>query len=344
MKIFLLLLFIVLGVNAKNYTHKYTVRLFINDLVQKHNFNRSELQNLFSNVKYQKRALAVYVPSLRPIIKRPKNYKKPKKSGSWDRYEGWLLKESRVRRGVEYMKKYKSTLRKAYRKYGVPPEYITAIIGIESYYGVNTGKFPVFDTLCTLAFEPNRRNRFFRSELKAFLIMSKKERVNPKSIKGSIAGAIGLSQFMPSNYEQLGVDFNNDGKKQMNNHVDAIGSIAYYLKRNRWQKGKPVAVRVKYQGKRYNTLPTGYKHKYHRSALKNIAPVKHFDYKGKVHLIKLKRLEYDELWYGAKNFFVITRYNHSNYYAMAVHQLAKKIKKSYNRRYAFDLNESLEYN
>ncbi len=344
MKIFLTILLLLVSLNGKNYTQKYAVRLFINDLVHKHKFNRLKLTRLFSNVKCQKKALAVYVPSLRPIIKRPKNYKKPKKSGSWDRYEGWLLKESRVRRGVAYMQEHKATLQKAYAKYGVPPEYITAIIGIESYYGVNTGKFPVFDTLCTLSFEPNRRNKFFKSQLKAFLIMTKKEKVNPKSIKGSIAGAIGLSQFMPSNYESLAVDFNNDGKKQMNNHVDAIGSIAHYFQKNRWQKGKPVAVRVKYKGRRFNALPTGYKHKYHRSSLKGIAPVKNFNYQDKVHLIKLKRLEYDELWYGAKNFFVITRYNHSNYYAMAVYQLAKKIKKSYTQRYAFDINDSSDYN
>ena len=330
MRVLLVVMLLVLSIYAKDYTQKRSVRIFINNLVQKHHFNRKELNRLFSSVKFQKKALAVYRPSLRPIIKRPKNYKKPKKRGSWDRYEGWLLKESRVRRGVKYMKKYRKTLLKAYDKYGVPPEYITAIIGIESYYGVNTGKFPVFDTLTTLSFEYNRRNRFFKKQLKAFLIMTKKERVNPKAVKGSIAGAIGLGQFMPTNYESLAIDFNNDGRKQMNNHIDAIGSIAHYFYKNRWKKGEPVAIRVKYRGKRYRGLPTGYKHKYNRRYLKGIAPIKHFDYDGKVHLIKLRRLHHDELWYGAKNFFVITRYNHSNYYAMAVHQLALRIKKKFN--------------
>jgi len=329
--IFILFFITVSTISAKDYTKKSEVRAFINEMVHQHKFDKRELTELFSTVRFQKKALAVYVRALRPVIKRPKNYKPPKKQGSWDRYEAWLLKDSRVQRGVQYMKEYNNTLQRAYRKYGVPPEYITAIIGIESYYGKNTGKFPVFDTLTTLAFEENRRNKFFRSELKAFLLMTKREGVNPKPIMGSIAGAIGLGQFMPSNYKTLAVDFNRDGKKRMNNHEDAIGSIAHYFKRSGWKKDREVAVRVEYEGNRYRGRKTGYKHKHHRSALKGIAPIRHFNYKDKVHLIKLKRLSYDELWYGTRNFYAITRYNHSNYYAMAVHQLAQKIKKSYNR-------------
>jgi len=335
-KLLLLLFFICTsGLMAKDYTKKREVRVFIDQMVKQHKFNRSELNTLFRHAKFQKKALAIYVPSLRPKVK-PSN-KERKKQGSWDRYEKILLKESKVTKGVSYMHKYRNTLLKAYQKYGVQPEYIIAIIGIESHYGVNRGKFPVFDTLTTLAFEKNRRKRFYKSELKEFLLMTRREKVNPKNVMGSYAGAIGLGQFMPSNYKTFVVDFNKDGKKQMNHPSDAIGSIAYYLNRHHWRKGEPVATRVSYSGTRYRGQKTGYKHKYNRASLKGITPKNRFNYKDKVHLIKLKRTNYDELWYGTKNFYTITRYNHSNYYAMAVYQLAQRIKNKYQKTYGKSL-------
>lgn len=316
--------------SAKDYTKKREVRVFIDRMVKHYHFNRSELNHLFSHAKYQKRAHAIYVPSLRPKWVRPKNYKRV---GSWDRYQQIFFKKGKVEKGLKYMHDHRSDLIRAYRKYGVEPEYITAIIGIESHYGFNRGKFPVFDTLTTLAFERNRRQKFYRSELKEFLLMTKREGVNPKHVMGSYAGAIGLGQFMPSNYKTFVVDFNKDGHKQMNNHTDAIGSIAHYFQRHHWKKHQPVAVRVSYPGTRYKGHKTGYKHKYNRRSLKHINPKKTFAYKGKVHLIKLKRTNYDELWYGTHNFYVITRYNHSNYYAMIIHQLAQKIKEGYKKKY-----------
>jgi len=315
---------------AKDYSKDPHVRQFIKNMSRQYHFNKAELTRLFSKARYQKKALAIYVPSLRPKWKRPKNYKRV---GSWDRYESILLKESKVTKGVAYMHKHRKDLVRAYRKYGVEPEYITAIIGVESHYGVNRGKFPVFDTLTTLAFEKNRRQKFYRSELKEFLLMTRREGVNPRNVKGSYAGAIGLGQFMPSNYKTFVVDFNKDGHKQMNNHTDAIGSVAHYFKRHHWKKGQPVAVRVSYPGTRYKGHRTGYKYKYNRASLKGITPKEYFPYHGKVHLIKLTRTKYDELWYGTHNFYTITRYNHSNYYAMAIHQLAQRIKAKYRKKY-----------
>ncbi|MFT7878822.1 MAG: lytic murein transglycosylase B [Sulfurimonas sp.] len=315
---------------AKDYTQKREVKLFIDRMVKKYRFNRSYLNRLFKDVKFQRRSLAIYVPSYRDKVK-PK--RSAKKQGSWDRYEEIFLKESKVQKGVAYMHQHRKTFQKAYKKFGVEPEYIAAIIGVESHYGVNTGKYPTFDTLTTLAFEPHRRQKFYRSELQEFLLMTRRERVNPRRVKGSYAGAIGLGQFMPSNYKTFVVDFNRDGKKRMHNPVDAIGSIAYYLKRHGWKRGRPVAVRVSYPGNRYTGKKTGYRHRYHRRSLKHIFPKKPFNYNKKVHLIKLKRFKYDELWYGTKNFYVITRYNHSSYYAMAVYQLAQRLKEGYKRKY-----------
>ncbi|SFZ98664.1 Membrane-bound lytic murein transglycosylase B precursor [hydrothermal vent metagenome] len=341
MKIFQLVLLIFFIFNssllAKDYTNKKEVQTFINEMVKQHNYSKTELNKLFSNVKYQKRALAIYAPALRPVVKPSKPTKVRKKQGSWDRYEGILLKESKVTKGVEYMRTHRSDLSRAYSVYGVEPEYITAIIGVESHYGDNRGKFPVLDTLTTLSFEKNRRQSFFKSELKEFLLMTRREKVNPRNVLGSYAGAIGLGQFMPSNYKTFVVDFNNDGKKQMNNHTDAIGSIANYFKRHNWKKHQPVATRVSYVGNRYREHRTGYKYKYHRSALKGIKPKEEFNYGGFVSLIKLSRLNYDELWYGTRNFYAITRYNHSDYYAMAIHQLAQRIKASYKKKYGEDI-------
>jgi len=315
---------------AKDYTQKREVRVFIDRMVKHYHFDRSYLNRLFSHIRFQKRALAIYVPKYREKRKPSTKYRN---MGSWDRYETIILKPAKVDVGIAFMHKYRNTLIRAYRKYGVEPEYVTAIIGVESHYGKHTGRYPVLDALTTLAFEPNRRQKFYRSELKEFLLMTRREKVNPRNVKGSYAGAIGLGQFMPSNYKTFVVDFNGDGKKRMQHPEDAIGSVAYYFKRHGWKRGQPVAVRVSYPGKRFNALKTGYKHTYRRASLKNISPKWDFNYHGKVHLIKLKRFGFDELWYGTHNFYVITRYNHSTYYAMAIYQLAEKLKRAYKKRY-----------
>ena len=326
---FLLNIFIVNSfAYEKDYTKDLKVRKFINDLVKFENFNKKDLNKLFSNVELQSSALKYY---LKP---KKKNSKVKKKYyGSWDRYEKKLLNKRRINLGVEFMERNKDTLKKAYKKYGVQAEYITAIIGVESYYGQFTGNYPVFDALTTLAFEENRRNKFFKNELKEFLKLSRRNKDNPKNIYGSFAGAIGLAQFMPSNFKKLAVDFNKDKKVDLYNESDAIGSIANYFKKSGWNKYIPVATRVSYKGKRFTGLKTGFKHKYQRSRLKGIKPKdKNFFYNKRVHLVKLNRKRFDELWYGTKNFYVITRYNRSNYYAMAVHKLAQEIKKKYKKR------------
>jgi len=328
----LLLLFTGM-MEAKDYNNKREVKNFINMMVKKHHFKKSKLQKLFRKVKFQRGALGMFNPKYRKKPKKPPK-KRYSKHGSWDRYEKIMLGDTRVNKGVKYMRDYRTIFKNVYRRYGVPPEYITAIIGIESYYGYNRGKFPAFDTLTTLAFEPNRRSKYFKYELKNLLLLSKKERFNPKNVKSSYAGAIGLGQFMPSSYDAFAVDFNKDGRRSLQTTSDAIASIANYFKKNGWRRGETVGTRVSYKGSRYNSRKTGYKHKYSRNSLGGVAPYnKAWNYSKKVRLIKLDRYKYDELWYGAKNFYVITRYNHSSYYAMAVHQLAQKIKKSYKKRY-----------
>ncbi len=317
-----------LMLSAKDYTKNPETISFMEDLVQKYDFKRDELGKLFSNVKVQNSALRAFLPRVKKqqtpeqIAALKKRYPK---YGAWDRYSKHKISDSRVQKGVDFIKKYQEIFEKVEQEYAIPKEYVAAIIGIESAYGANVGKYPVFDTLSTLAFEKNRRNRFFQKELMKFMHLSKTEKFNPKNVYGSYAGAIGLGQFMPSNYEAYGVDYNGDGKITLQRVEDAIASIANYIKLNGWRKGEPVATRVGYEGMRFNAYETGYRKTYHRAQLKGIQPKEKWDYSDKVRLIKLNREKYDELWYGAKNFFVITRYNHSAYYAMSVHQLATKI-------------------
>ena len=336
MKIILMaLFFLFVSLHAKDYRNHPKAISTMNILVKKYGFKKSELRKLFSNVKVQKSALRAFTP--RHKQKRRKDTRTHaeiakakmlrKKYGSWGRYSRNVVSSKRVAQGIAYVKKHRKTFAKVEKKYGVPKEYIAAIIGIESAFGKNVGKYPVFDTLSTLAFERNRRNKFFKKELIKFLHLSKTQRFNPRNVKGSYAGAIGLVQFMPSNYEHYGVDFNKDGRITLQRADDAIASVANYFKKNGWRRGEPVATRVKYKGNRFRKHKTGYKHSYHRKYLKGISPRQKWDYTNKVRLIKLNKKTHDELWYGAKNFFVITRYNHSSYYAMAVYQLAQKIKK-----------------
>jgi len=323
-----ILLFIVTIIEAKDYSSYPQVVTFIDELVTKYKFDRSALKKEFTNVDYQQTALSFYNKSIKPLPKKcgPNSSSDIcRAKGSWNRYSFKILKFTNVQKGKKYMQKHRKSLNRAYKKYGVPPEYITAIIGIESFYGKNKGRYPVFDTLTTLAFETNRRNDFFKDELREFLLMTKREGIDPKSFKGSYAGAMGLGQFMPSNYKKVAIDFDKDGKIDLNDPDDAIGSIAHYLKRSGWKRGQEVAIPVSFLGHRYKDKKTGYRYKYSQKELKKIRPKRITRYRGSVYLIKLDRGSYDELWFGTTNFYAITRYNHSDYYAMAVHQLAQKI-------------------
>lgn len=295
-KIWAVLILALLNVEAEDYTKNVKTIDTMNILIKKYHFKHSELQKLFSDVKVQHSALRAFLPRHKQKIRKEtrtseqikKAHRLRKKYGSWGRYSRNIVSDKRVAQGVMFVKKHRKTFEDVEKKYGVPEEYIAGIIGIESAYGKNVGKYPVFDTLCTLAFEKNRRNKFFKKQLIEFLALSKSEKFNPKNVKGSYAGAIGLVQFMPSNYEHYGVDFNGDGRITLQQPADAIASVANYFKKNGWRKNEPVATRVKYSGTRFNSHKTGYKHTYNRRQLHGISPREKWDYKNKVRLIKLK--------------------------------------------------------
>ena len=333
LKLLLLFFFFNQTVFALDYTKKAEVKQFINKMHKEFNYKKSYLNKLFKQVR--KNPLVPHKKSKPKKVKPLSQEYRPQ--GKWDIYARVHLENNQSALGVKFIHKHRKVFEKAYEKYGVPPEYIAAIIGIESHYGKNRGNYYVFDSLTHLAFDKGKRKKFYKYQLQEFLRMCYKEQIEPRAIKGSKSGAIGLAQFMPSNYKTLAVDFNNDGKIRISQPQDAIGSVANYLKENGWEKGEPVGTRVSYVGNRFSQFQTGYKHKYHRKELVDIYPREYFPYEKKVMLIKLEKEKYDELWYGAKNFYVLTRYNHSSYYAMAVHQLAQQIKSAYEEKMRTEL-------
>jgi len=312
-----------------DYNKKAEVREFIKKMNTRYNYNTQYLTKLFKNVRKNAKVLS---KNRKPRIVKPLS-QEYRPQGKWDIYSRVHLENNQSHLGVAFMHKYRKVFEKASQDYGIPAEYIAAIIGIESHYGKNTGRYYVFDRLSYLAFNNHPRKQFYKHQLQEFLRLCYREQIEPRAVKGSKSGAMGMAQFLPSNYKPLAVDFNQDGKIRISKPADAIGSIANYLKESGWRENEPVGIRVSYEGNRFHAFKTGIKHKYHRKHLSKIYPKASFNYDKKVMLIKLEREKYDELWYGAHNFYVITRYNRCDYYAMAVHQLAQEIKSLYLAKY-----------
>jgi len=314
-----------------DFSDNYKLQEFINYMVSAHEFNESELNQLFSHARNTK-----YLP--RPYC-RPRSRSadciSTAPTGKWDRYRNQFVYERNIQRGLAFWAEHEDELNHAYEVYGVLPEFIVGIIGIETAFGVNFGKHKVIDVLTTKSTTGDRREKFYTKQLEKFLIMTRKANLNAGELMGSTSGAMGYGQFIPSSYLSFAVDFNGDGVTDLWNSEDAIGSIANYFSRNGWKRSlRTIAVRAKYKGNRFKRLKTGYKTKYSQYRLRkkyHIKPRSKLHYSGPVTLIKLHKYAYDELWMGTHNFRVITTYNHSDFYGMAVFQLAQAIKR---RRYA----------
>ncbi len=296
------------------------VDAFIDEMVVQHQFERKELQALFQQVDVKQ--------SILKAISRP-----AEKSIPWYRYQAIFVNEKRIRGGVKFWSRYRQTLDRAKQVYGIPPEILVALIGVETRYGENMGHYRVIDALSTLAFHYPARQRFFRSELANFLILTRQEKLSPLMPHGSYAGAMGWGQFMPSSYLSYAIDFNDDGHRNIwTDPVDAIGSVAHYLARHGWQAGKSLAYPVKLaHAPPVQLLEKGYRPSLTRSVLEQagISVIDLPDDEDKWALIALTQKKGEEYWLVGQNFYVITRYNHSKMYAMAVIQLAEAIKKRF---------------
>ncbi|MCX8649037.1 lytic murein transglycosylase B [Gilliamella sp. B2776] len=294
---------------------------FITRMVNKYGFNRKQLREVLSQTNkldWVINLMDKQAPKLSPSTG---------PNGAWIRYKNKFITPSNLPRGVEFWNIYEKELQQAYNKYGVPPEIIVGIIGVETGWGRVMGKTKIIDALSTLAFYYPRRSQYFLGELEHFLVMCRDESVDPFDLTGSFAGAMGYGQFMPSAFRNHAIDFNNDGHIDLWDPVDAIGSVANYFKAHGWQRGRKVAVIAEGQAP---SLDTGFSTKYSVAALAKLGlkPKSSLDGHNKVSLLRLDMGDSYQYWYGLSNFYVITRYNHSTHYAMAVWQLGLAVKEA----------------
>jgi len=300
-----------------NYAQRKDVQKFIDQMVDKHNFDRIVLNQWMAKAKK--------LDGVLESIARP-----AEKTLTWERYRPIFLKEKRIKLGKEFMQKNSALLERAEKETGVSKSIITAIIGVETYYGRHKGKTSVFDSLVTLGFDYPPRAKFFRSELEQFLLLAREVDIDVSSIKGSYAGAMGMPQFISSSYRAYAVDFDGDGKRDLwDSKADVIGSVANYFKKHGWQRGGDVVHRARVKHDLKDAT---------RNKLEPHTSIADFRHQGvvinkafaddvKATLVTLEGKEGTEHWMGLKNFYVITRYNHSALYAMAVYQLSQELEK-----------------
>ncbi|MCW7554414.1 lytic murein transglycosylase B [Endozoicomonas gorgoniicola] len=296
------------------------VEAFIKDLVKNEQFSRKEVEALLGKAQKSERVLE--------LISRP-----AEKRLEWKDYRKIFMTDQRVNEGVDFWLAHAETLAEAEKEYGVPAPIIVAIIGVETYYGRLTGGFKVLDALSTLSFDYPPRSTFFTRQLKEFLILVREQKLDPHELTGSYAGAMGIPQFMPSSYRAYAVDFTGDGQSNIwKQEEDAIGSVANYLKENGWRAGKPIASKAKVQGTKYEQAIG--KTVRPAKTLKQLEtagwkPVSVLPSATKAVAMSFEGEKGTEYWLGMENFRVITTYNRSKLYAMAVHQLAKEVNTGY---------------
>ena len=300
------------------YVQRPEVQAYIDELVQTHQFSRKALEGVFSRAKRQDRIIELMSrPAERRLV--------------WHEYRKILVDEPRISQGVTFWRENRAALERAETTYGVPPEIIVAIIGVETRYGRVTGNFGVVDALSTLAFDYPPRAKFFRGQLTQHFLLSREEGKDPLSMKGSYAGAMGYGQFIPSSYRSYAVDFDGDGVRDIwSNKIDAIGSVANYFAQNGWSGRRDVVERVSVaaETEELKSLANG--------ALKPTRTVGEWRDLGVLvsaeqpasrvaTLMRMQQPLSAEYWLGFEDFYAITRYNHSRLYAMAVYQLSQAI-------------------
>lgn len=316
-RFFIMLLSGLLGFSApvcadESMVDRPAVQRFINQMVVRYHFSRAELNELFSTVKIRPRI----IQSVRvPLEVQP-----------WYVYQGVFLTRARVHGGVDFWNKHEAILKRAERKYGVPASIIVATIGVETKYGQEKGSYRVLDALTNIAFSGSPRAGYFRDELVNFLLLTREQHLDPLTIKGSYAGAIGQPQFMPSSYRHYAVNFSGNHHIDLtNNEEDIIGSIANYYQKHGWLTNQPVAIPATTQQSRYRFMLSS------RSLQMmsgddleeyGLFPTYKIPAKQKIRIIQLQGARGNEYWIGLNNFEVIKRYNPSNLYAMAVYQLS----------------------
>jgi membrane-bound lytic murein transglycosylase B len=303
-------------VQAKDYDNAPQVREFIAEMANKYGFAEEQLNSLFSDVQRKQAIL--------DAISRPAERVRP-----WKEYRPIFLTEARIAQGVDFWRQHEEALARAEAEYGVPAQMIVAIIGVETFYGRNTGSYRVMDALSTLCFDYPPRAQFFCQQLREYLMLVREQQVDALSLKGSYAGAMGLPQFMPGSFRAYAVDFDGDGHINIwSDPTDAIGSVASYFKAHGWQPSAPVVTRARVTGSRADEgLSPGLDASTTMTELNKLGwsssePV---DASTPLTSFRLEGADGPEYWLGQPNFYTITRYNRSAMYAMAVYQLSQKL-------------------
>jgi len=307
----------------KKFAERPDVKAFIDEMVEKNDFETEDLVRFFHQFQLQEKALKAIVPRSASVR-------------SWKNYRTRSVEQVRIDGGVKFWNQQQEALEAAQKIFGVPEEIIVAILGIETVYGRNSGHFPTFSTLATLAFEYPPRAAFFRKELEAFLLMARDSHRDPLAYRSSYAGALGIPQFLPTSVRNWAVDFDGDGRVDLAiSPIDAIGSVANFLKGHGWETGGPVTLPATVTGERYTQLIED-------GILPKLTPAQMIEYgvttaenapQQACALIDLATPgEPVEYWLGYKNFYVITRYNRSSFYAMSVYALAQEIRSARERQ------------
>jgi membrane-bound lytic murein transglycosylase B len=309
------------GAPTPGYATRPDVQAFIAELVATEAFDAAALRRLFAQVRVQPKVIAAMS---RPLLVPPK----------WYEYFPQFLSQARVDAGVAFWRDNETALTRAQVEFGVPAEVIVAIIGVETFYGRNTGSYRVIDALSTLAFDYPRRAEYFRGELKQFLLLAREQGVSPLEPKGSFAGAAGLPQFMPGSIRAYAVDYDGDGRIDLaDNVIDAIGSVANYLAQHGWQPDQPVMQALRLDAETRDAV----QHLFDGGTTerRSIAAwvrdgIVGFVIPGDlsadpVGLLMLEVPAEASYWMVFNNWYVLTRYNRSRLYASAVWQLAQAV-------------------
>ena len=306
--------------NKHGFADRDDVRTFVRDMHERNGFDSETLLDLFAKAKPLPAVIKAIQPPKNPAIR------------SWQTYRSRFVEPRRIAAGVAFWQTHEASLAKAEALYGVPQEIIVGIIGVETIYGKHTGHYQTFSALATLAFDYPPRAALFRRELEALLLLARDEKRDPLEYVGSFAGAIGLPQFLPSSVRQWAVDFDGDGKIDLANSADdAIGSVARFLSEHGWQNGAPVLIAATAEGPRVEgLLAEGLLPKRMPAELVEFG-VNAVDAPAQpVALIDYVTPEAPTTYQlGYRNFFVITRYNRSSFYATAVYELGQAIREQY---------------
>ena len=298
------------------------IKIFIENMVEKHGFDEKELSSILAQAESKE--------SILNAISRP-----AERTLTWNQYRDIFIKDERIVAGVKFWNEHTEILNLISEETGVSIEILVGIIGVETYYGRITGGYRVIDALSTLAFDYPKRSPFFTRELEEYLLIAKEEKMDPFDATGSYAGAMGSPQFMPSSYRAYAVDSDNDGKRDIwNNWSDVIGSVANYFIEHGWQRGNEVIVPANYhESSNKIEIKNGLKATETVTSLRyqGVSFTTKMDGNHPAELLKLEQENASNYWVGMHNFFVITKYNHSIMYGLAVHQLGQAIASEFKR-------------